>query len=211
MKEYRLILGAIASVVAGLLFWWFAPGQENFKIFALIGFVLMMCAIGLLLQHAGKLEKTMKGWAKDGLPGTGFVISLMTAAWLAHDAYLDGHTGWDQPSHVWVAVGVAFLFGLATVGLLEGFLELCGNGIALFFGIIGSILSGKHSLGLAMIMWGLILAGGGVALFSGSKLELFEDVYGLPQAVFDTVKFVIAIGFFLIVFSVLAFMVKGKK
>ncbi len=210
MKKYPLVIAATVVAVAGLLFWWFAPRQEDFKIFALIGFLLMVSSAGLLLQHAGKLEKTLKGWVKHGLPGTGFVISLMTAAWLAHDAHLDGLTWWKEP-HILVAFFVAFLFGLATVGMLKGFLELCGKGIASFFGIIGSILRGKHSTGLAMIMWGLILTGGGVALFSGSKLELFEDVYGLPQAVFDTVKFVIAIGFFLIVFSVLAFMVKGKK
>lgn len=206
----KVILAAVALIAIGLGFWYFAASNEDFKMFALIGFILMMCAVGLLLRHGGKLEETLKGWAKHGLSATGFVISLVTAAWWAHNVYLDGLTWWKE-LHVLGAFLVAFLFGLATVGMLKGFLELCGKGIASFFGIIGNTLAGKYSTGFAMIMWGLILTGGGVALFSGSKLELFEDVYGLPQAVFDTMKFVIAIAFFLIVFSVLAFMVRGKK
>ena len=204
----KVLLAAIALIAAGLGFWWFAASQENFKMFALIGFILMICALGLLLQHAGKLEETLKGWSKHGLPATGFVVSLAVAAWLAHDAYLDGLTWWKE-LHVLGAFFVAFLFGLATVGMLKGFLELCGKGIASFFGMIGKILAFKHGPFIAMVFWALILIGGGVTFFSMSKMELLEDFEGLPQVVFDIMKLVIAIGLFLIVFSPLAFM--GKK
>lgn len=206
----KVLIAAFALALAGLGFWYFAASQEDFKIGALIGFTLMMCATGLLLHHGGKLEETLKGWVKHGLPATGFVVSLVVAAWLAHSANLDGLTWWKELP-VWVAVGVAFLFGLATVGMLKGFLELCGKGIASFFGMIGKTLAFQHGAFIAMILWVVILIGGGVTFFSMSKLELFEDVEGLPQAVFDAMKFVIAIGFFLIVFSPLAFMGKKKK
>lgn len=207
-EKHSLIVAGFVLATLGLLFFLLASRQEDFKIFALIGSVLILGSAGLFLQNGGGLEGVLKGWAKHGLPATGFVVFLVLSAWLAHDAYLDGSTWWEE-FPVWIAVGVAFLFGLATVGKLKGFLELCGKGIALFFGILGSTLSGKHSLGLAMIMWGTLLISGGFTSVSMSKMELFEDIAGLQQTALESAKIMIGIGFFLVILSPLAFM--GKK
>lgn len=205
-----LVVTGFVLMVSGMLFWWFAPQQEDFKIFTLAGLILNLCGTGFLLYKANRLEKVLKGWAKHGLRATGFVISLLTTVWLAHNAYFGG-TGWGDTSSVSIAVGVAFFFGLATVGLLKAFLEACGKGVASFFGMIGKTLSFQYGAFIALILWAVILIGGGVTFFSMSKLELFEDIVGLPQAMFDVIKFVVAIGFFLIVFSPLALMGKKKK
>lgn len=205
-----IVVAGFALIVSGMLFWWFAPQQEDFKIFTLAGLILNLCGASFLLYKADMLETVLKGWSKHGLRATGFVISLLATVWLAHNAYFGG-TGWGDTSSVSIAAGVTFLFGLATVGLLKAFLEACGKGIASFFGIIWSTLSGKYSLGLAMIMWGALFLVGGFAFISGSKMELFEDFLGLPQVARESVELFIAIGWFLVVFSVLAFMVKGKK
>ncbi len=163
----KVILAAFALIAAGLGFWWFAPSQENFKIFALIGFVLILCAVGLLLQHAGELGNTLKGWTKHGLPATGFAISLAFAVWLAHDAYLDGLLWWKE-LHVQVAFGVALLLGLATVGALVPLLKGLGS-------LLYEALSGKFSAWIAVPLWLAILLALGFFTNYFGKLEAFED------------------------------------
>lgn len=210
-KHGWLIAGILLAIGSLVCFLGAINADEKVTLLVLSG-ALALAGFFSFLVYRGALQSFFAN--KKAVAGLWLLISIASA--FAFGAYAKEEAlGWSDPAWIHIAFAVslssAFLTVLYLVDLLEVFLKKMGWLLLQPFVIFGKALAFQYGAFIGMVFWALLLIGGGVTFFSMSKLELFEDIVGLPQAMFDVMKFVIAIGFFLIVFSPLALMWKKKK
>lgn len=211
-KKHGWLIAGILLAIGSLAFFLGAINADEKVTLLVLSGALALASFFSFLVYGGALQSFFAN--KKAVAGLWLLISIASA--FAFGAYAKEEAlSWSDPAWTHIAFAVslssAFLTVLYLVDLLEVFLRKLGWLLMQPFIIFWKTLAFQHGAFMGMIFWALLLIGGGVTFFSMSKLELFEDVAGLPQAVFGVMKWVMAIGFFLIVFSPLAFMGKGKK